>query len=62
MAYRLNVTRQTTSKWKLGEATPDMEKLMMLSDYFHISLDELVLGKVPEGPSEKRAGNKLSKL
>lgn len=48
MANKLNVTRQTISKWELGESTPDMEKLIILSDYFNISLDELVLGKVPK--------------
>lgn len=48
MANKLNVTRQTISKWELGESTPDMEKLIILSDYFNISLDELVLGKIPK--------------
>lgn len=45
LADKLNVTRQTISKWELGEAAPDVEKLIALSDYFNISLDELVLGK-----------------
>lgn len=33
----------TVSKWELGETTPELEKLVALSDLFHISLDELVL-------------------
>ena len=48
LASKLNVTRQTVSKWELGDSTPDMEKLVVLSDLFEISLDELVLGKKPE--------------
>ena len=48
LANKLNVSRQTVSKWELGDSTPDMEKLTGLSDLFEISLDELVLGKVPE--------------
>lgn len=48
LANKLNVTRQTISKWELGESAPEMEKLVMLGDYFNISLDELVLGKVPD--------------
>lgn len=48
LANKLNVSRQTVSKWELGDSTPDMEKLIVLSDLFEISLDELVLGKVPE--------------
>lgn len=43
LANKLNVTRQTISKWELGESTPDMEKLIMIRDLFDISLDELVL-------------------
>lgn len=45
LAGKLNVSRQTLSKWELGESTPDMEKLILLCDYFDVSLDELVLGK-----------------
>lgn len=38
----IGVTRQTVSKWELGETTPDMDKLIQLSDLFEISIDELV--------------------
>lgn len=48
LAGKLNVSRQTVSKWELGESTPEMEKLTALSDYFEISLDELVMGKEKE--------------
>lgn len=47
LANRLNVSRQTISKWEVGESTPDMEKLVALSDLFEISLDELVMDKIP---------------
>ncbi len=48
LANRLNVSRQTVSKWEVGDSTPDMEKLIAISDLFGISLDELVLNKTPE--------------
>ena len=48
LANRLNVSRQTISKWEIGDSTPDMEKLVAISDLFGISLDELVLDKTPE--------------
>ena len=38
----IGVTRQTVSKWELGETTPDMDKLIQLSELFEISIDELV--------------------
>lgn len=47
LANRLNVSRQTISKWEVGDSTPDMEKLVAISDLFEISLDELVLDKAP---------------
>ena len=47
LANRLDVTRQTVSKWELGDSAPDMDKLVALGELFEISLDELVLGKVP---------------
>ena len=47
LANRLNVSRQTVSKWEVGDSTPDMEKLIAISDMFGISLDELVMDKVP---------------
>ena len=48
LAYRLNVSRQTISKWEMGDSTPDMEKLMAISRFFGVSLDELVMDKSPQ--------------
>lgn len=45
LANRLNVSRQTVSKWEVGDSTPDMEKLVAISDLFEISLDKLVKGE-----------------
>lgn len=38
----LNVSRQTVSKWELGATTPEMNKLIELSNIFSVSIDELV--------------------
>lgn len=48
LAHRLNVSRQTVSKWEVGESTPDMEKLVAISDLFEVSLDELIKGEKAE--------------
>lgn len=42
LGNRLNVTRQTISKWELAQTTPEMDKLLELSRLFEISLDELL--------------------
>lgn len=60
LANRLNVSRQTVSKWEVGDSTPDMEKLIAISDLFEISLDELVMDKAPEpAPAPQPAGSEL---
>lgn len=41
LGYELSVTRQTISKWELGLSTPDMDKLMEISRFFNISIDDL---------------------
>ncbi len=42
LGHRLGVTRQTVSKWELGQTTPELEKLVELARLFELSLDELV--------------------
>ena len=54
LGYALGVTRQTVSKWELGVTTPEVDKLIQLSDFFHISIDELVGREAPE-PAPKEA-------
>jgi len=59
---QLNVSRQTVSKWELGETTPEMDKLITLSDFFNISLDELVKGTATSDVNSKEAGTSETKL
>lgn len=42
LGLELNVSRQTISKWESSQAYPDFQRLVLLSDYFGLSLDELV--------------------
>ena len=41
LAEKMNVTRQTISKWELNETTPDIKQAKELSKLFKLSLDEL---------------------
>ena len=61
LANRLNVSRQTVSKWEVGESTPDMDNLVAISNLFDISLDELVLDKAqePEEPAKEVVKSEL---
>lgn len=44
MGNELGVSRQTISKWESGQSYPDFQKLVLISDYFELSLDELIKG------------------
>lgn len=52
LADKLNVSRQTISKWESGITTPELEKIILLSEIFNISIDELV-GKEEADKLEK---------
>lgn len=45
LAKMLNVSRQSISKWENNTATPDLEKIVKMSEIFEISLDELIKGE-----------------
>lgn len=45
LASVLNVSRQTISKWETGESNPDIDKIVLLCNFFEISTDEFLRGK-----------------
>ena len=47
LAEELYLTRQTISKWELNQSTPDIDYLVKLSDYFCVTTDYLIKGKLP---------------
>lgn len=48
VADKLNVTRQTVSKWETNQSLPDFDKIVPLCDLFEISTDELLKGTKTE--------------
>lgn len=42
LAEKMNVSRQTISKWENGTAMPDLKKLTDLASLFDVSMDELL--------------------
>ncbi len=53
LAENVGVSRQTISKWELGETSPDLEEAKKLSKIFNVSLDELVDNDIKELLTEK---------
>ena len=42
LGEELNVSRQTISKWESCQSYPDFQRLVLLSDFFGLTLDELI--------------------
>jgi transcriptional regulator with XRE-family HTH domain len=53
LAGAVKVSRQAVSKWESAQAQPELEKLLVLSDFFQVSTDYLLKGEptAPEPPS-----------
>ena len=48
VAERLNVTRQSVSKWETDESKPDFDKIVPICELFEINSEELLTGKKEE--------------
>jgi len=55
LADRVGVSRQAISKWESEQSTPDVEKIILLSDLFGVTTDYLLKGIEPvsEDTTEK---------
>ena len=58
LGQRLGVSRQTISKWELAQSYPDFQRLVLLSDYFGLSLDALVKDIDVQDDREKNVNEK----
>lgn len=52
LAARVGVSRQAVSKWELGDATPEVDKLLALARAFGVTTDELLDESEPAGTQE----------
>lgn len=62
LAEQVGVSRQTVSKWETGTSTPELEKLIALSQCFGITVDELVQGVAPTANTSKSTVPKLGPI
>ena len=57
LGAELKVSRQTISKWESCQSYPDFQRLVLLSDYFGLTLDELVKDIDVQEVREKNLNN-----
>ena len=56
LAERLDVSRQSVSKWESAASYPEMDTLLKLCDMFQVDMDTLLRGSVENSLSEDTAG------
>lgn len=49
LAEKLDVTRQSVSKWESGQSVPDLERILRMSELFQVSIDALLKDAALEG-------------
>lgn len=60
LADRVGVSRQAVSKWESAQSVPDLDKILLLSDYFEVTTDYLLKGIEPVPPvRDKRADGRI---
>jgi len=65
LADILGVSRQAISKWESEQSTPELDKIVLMSDFFEVSTDYLLKGIEPaseDNGKSRRIGNALSLL
>jgi len=56
LAEKLEVSRQSVSKWETGQSVPDLDKIIKLADLFGVSVDELVREDARPEPHKSEPG------
>lgn len=59
LANEMGVSRQAVSKWESGQAVPDLDRVMVLSEYFSVTTDYLLKGTGQEKNGQAAAGKIL---
>lgn len=62
LAIRLNVVRQTISKWEKGLSVPDADTLIKLADFFEVSVSDLLGSKVEKEVDSNIIADQLSRI
>ncbi len=56
LADQIGVSRQAVSKWESEQSSPDLEKVILLSDYFEVTTDYLLKGIEQKADSKEKCG------
>lgn len=62
LAIRLNVVRQTISKWEKGLSVPDSDMLVKMADILEVSVGELLGSKITDEQNKDEIAEQLIKI
>ena len=54
LADKVGVSRQAVSKWESEQSTPDLEKIIIMSDFFEVTTDYILKGVEPIKSEEQK--------
>lgn len=61
LADKVGVSRQAVSKWENEQSTPDLEKVIIMSDFFGVTTDYILKGIEPVEDKEQKSKEIISK-
>lgn len=62
LADKIGVSRQAVSKWESGQSTPDLEKIIIMSDFFGVTTDYILKGIEPVDDEEQKSKGLASRV
>lgn len=62
LADKVGVSRQAVSKWESEQSMPDLEKLIIMSDFFEVTTDYILKGIEPVADKEQKSNELSSKI
>ena len=62
LAARLNVVRQTISKWEKGQSVPDAEMLVKLAEIFEVPVSQLLGSKIESDAQSDALAEQLARI
>lgn len=54
LAEKVGVSRQAVSKWESEQSTPDIEKIIVMSEFFEVTTDYILKGIEPVNMSKRK--------
>ncbi len=62
LADQIGVSRQAVSKWESEQSTPDLDKVIIMSEYFGVTTDYILKGIEPTKTGDEKSNVLASKI